>query len=74
MNEEIGTYEVNIKANQFEQGLLTFLQETSAGDMEELCKDVGINKDTLNFYNIAALQAYRDSVSSAPSDPNFNYL
>ena len=49
--------------NQFENGLLTYLNECAWGDLRDLLKDVGINKETIRFLNVSdAVKAKDDMV------------
>lgn len=74
MNTDIGTYAKHLQNTQFENGLLTYVNEGTFGDMNELIKDVGINNDTLEFYNVQDLQKQKERLQVFPSDHNFQYL
>lgn len=39
----------------FEQGILTLVNEVATGEMRDLIRDVGINSDTMEFYNTGDL-------------------
>jgi hypothetical protein len=36
-----------------ENGVLSYLNEAAHGDMKDLIRDVGIDKKTIPFYNLA---------------------
>lgn len=55
IENEIGTYDVDKKNPQFENGLLTFLNESSYGEMRDLVRDVGIHEDNMEFFNVGDL-------------------
>lgn len=55
INHELPTYEHILNNPQFENGILTMMNEVSFGEMKELAKDIGITSDSLEFYNIADL-------------------
>jgi hypothetical protein len=73
MNEEVGTYQKQLDNPQMENGVLTYLNEAAYGDMRALLKDIGMNRDTIKFYN---LQDIRDLSKNQlhESDGNFKYL
>lgn len=52
MDKEIGTYSDKQKNTQYEQGVLTYLNEVTYGEMRDLVRDVGINNDSVNFYSV----------------------
>ena len=41
--------------SQFENGVLTYLNEATYGEMRDLVRDVGINSDTIEFYSVGDL-------------------
>lgn len=43
-----------------ENGVLTYLNEAAYGDMSDLVKDVGINNDSILFYNVASIRKLKD--------------
>jgi hypothetical protein len=55
MDEEIGTYKSMDRNSQFENGVLTYLNEATYGEMRDLVRDVGVNSDELEFYNVTDL-------------------
>ena len=65
---DIPNYEQIQKNPQFENGILTMINELSFGEMRELTRDIGISNDTLEFYNIADLQKKKESLQAFPSD------
>lgn len=58
---------------QLENGLLTYLNEAAYGDMKALIRDVGINNNTLEFYNLARLRQ-ADENKMFDSDRQLKYL
>lgn len=73
MNKEIGTYQRLQDNPQMENGVLSYLNEAAHGDMKDLIRDVGIERKTIPFYNIAEMKKSNDNQSFA-SDSNFHYL
>lgn len=55
INQEIGTYEADMKNPQFENGVLTYLNEATYGEMRDLVRDVGIHTDNIEFFNVGDL-------------------
>lgn len=60
MNSELPTYSQFQDNTQFENGVLTYANEASWGDLRDLLKDVGINKQTIQFSNVADLMKTKD--------------
>jgi len=60
MNTELPTYSQFQDNTQFENGVLTYANEASWGDLRDLLKDVGINKQTIQFSNVADLMKTKD--------------
>lgn len=60
--EEIQTYHQFIENSQlnFESGLLTYINEASWGDLRDLLKDIGINRETIRYSNVADVIAAKD--------------
>lgn len=56
-----------------EHGVLTYLNEAAYGEMKDLVRDVGINKDTIPFHNLASIRKLKDNHIHS-SDGNFHYL
>ena len=52
MNDELYTYQWLQQNTQMENGLLTYLSEAAYGEMEELVREVGINRDSIHFSNV----------------------
>lgn len=52
VEDEIENYTHLDKNPQFEYGLLTYLTETTIGDLNDLVTEVGISPDTMNFMNV----------------------
>jgi len=74
IDQEIGNYESVRRNPQFENGVLTYLNEATYGEMRDLVRDVGINSDNLTFMNVGDLQKKRDQLFVHGSDHNFGYL
>jgi hypothetical protein len=72
-NEEIGTYQQNIDNPQFENGVLSYLNEAAHGDMRALLNDIGMNRDNLQFMNLSKMRKLSDN-HSHDTDKNFKYL
>lgn len=47
VNEEVETYNADIDNTQFANGVLTYINEAAWGDLRDLLKDVGINRQTI---------------------------
>jgi len=67
MNDEINNYSKFQDNTQFENGVLTYVNEAAWGDLRDLLKDVGINKQTIQFANVADIIKKKDS-KLHPSD------
>ena len=52
---EIKTYEEFIRNPQFENGLLSYLNEASYGEMRDMIRELGIVNDNLEFVNVGDL-------------------
>ena len=52
MDKEVGTYTNWQHNNQWENGILTYLNEATYGEMRDLVRDVGINSDELTFFSV----------------------
>jgi hypothetical protein len=74
IDKEIGNYNHQIHNPQFENGVLTYLNEATYGEMRDLVKDVGIAPDNIEFFNVGDLAKKRESMFVHQSDHNFNYL
>lgn len=74
IESEIGNYDAIRKNPQFENGLLTYLNEASYGEMRDLIRDVGINSDHMEFFNVGDLAKKREQLFVHQSDHNYNYL
>lgn len=46
---------------QLQKGILTYVNEASWGDLKELLKDVGINRQSIKFNNVADLMKANDN-------------
>jgi hypothetical protein len=72
--KEIGTYQKELdKGDQFENGVLTYLNEAAWGEMRELINDVGIRDETIEFTNLAKLNKMKEQNQFA-SDMQMRYL
>lgn len=56
IEKEMPTMTAHEENTQVENGVLTYLNEAAYGDMKALIRDVGINADTIEFYNLARLR------------------
>lgn len=74
ITNQIGNYQDIERNTQFENGVLTYLNEATHGEMRDLVQDVGIHSDNMEFFNVGDLQKKRDASFIHPSDHNFNYL
>ena len=52
IESEIGNYETMRNNPQFEYGILTYLNEATAGEMKDLVRDIGIHTDNIEFVNV----------------------
>jgi hypothetical protein len=73
MNEEVGTYQKQLDNPQMENGILTYLNEAAYGDMRALLKDIGMNRDSIRFYNIGDIRKLSEN-QLHETDDNFKYL
>jgi hypothetical protein len=71
IDEDIGTYSRYENNNQFETGVLTYLNEVAWGDLRDLLKDIGINRETMKFYNTSDMIKNNDAQIKG-SDKLFN--
>jgi hypothetical protein len=74
INKEIGNYTKEIYNPQFENGLLSYLNEAAYGEMRDLIRDVGIHPDNMEFFNVGDLAKKREQLFVHPSDHQFSYL
>ncbi len=58
--EEVENYEEDRDDQQYQMGILSFLEEAATGGMKELIRDIGIHPDNLSFVNVGDLQKQRD--------------
>jgi hypothetical protein len=56
-----------------ENGILTYLNEAAYGDMRALLKDIGMNRDSIRFYNIGDIRKLSEN-QLHETDDNFKYL
>lgn len=61
MVDEIETYFEHQNNPNFENGLLTYVNEASWGDMKELLLDLGISRHNTEFANVSHYQKLNDS-------------
>lgn len=73
INTEIPNYSKEENNTQFQNGVLTYVNEAAWGDLRDLLKDVGINKSTIQFANVADLLKAKDKLLHA-NDKQFNNL
>lgn len=52
MHSEVGTYQQYQQNTQMENGILTYLSEAAYGEMEDLIREVGINRESIEFNNV----------------------
>ena len=71
--DEMNVYGEDKKQQQFERGLLTYVNEASWGDLKELLQDVGINRHSINFFNVGdIIKANSNTIHD--SDKNWKYI
>lgn len=73
IEKEIPTMTAHEENTQIENGILTYLNEAAYGDMKALIRDVGINADTIEFYNLARVRQI-DSNRMFESDRQLPWL
>jgi len=73
LNEEVPNYTSQQESSQFEHGLLTYLREGAYGELGALVKEVGIQRDTIPFYNLENFRKYKDNMIH-DSDEQFKFL
>ena len=73
INTEIETYSKFQDNTQYENGVLTYVNEAAWGDLRDLLKDIGVNKQTIRFANVQDLIKKKDSKVNA-SDGQFENL
>jgi hypothetical protein len=71
--DEVGTYREFFENTSFEQGVLTYVNEAAWGDMRDLLKDIGINRETVQYSNVSELVKAKDE-RKYESDINFKNL
>ena len=59
---EVDTYFEYQNNTQFENGLLTYVNEASWGDMKELLLDLGISRHNTRFMNVNDMQKIKENV------------
>lgn len=69
IDNEIGTYTQYQDNSQFQTGVLTYLNEVAWGDLRDLLKDIGINRETMKFYNTSDIVKNNDALMKG-SDKN----
>lgn len=62
ISQEIGNYDAIRMNPQFENGLLTYLNEATYGEMRDLVRDIGIHTDNMEFFNIGDLAKKREQL------------
>lgn len=73
MDQEVGTYSALQHNPQMQNGVLTYLNEAAHGEMKDLINEVGINTNSVEFFNLAALRKLK-AKQLHTSDENFHYL
>lgn len=73
MDSEIGTYTELQENDQFEHGILTYLNTAAYGDMKTLINEVGIHRNTIPFTNLQQRKLQTENFIHE-SDRNLNYL
>jgi uncharacterized protein YjiS (DUF1127 family) len=61
IENEVETYTRFQDNTQFENGLLTYANEAAWGDLKDLLKDIGINRQTIRFTNVQEIIKKKDS-------------
>lgn len=59
---EVDTYFEFQNNVQFENGLLTYVNEASWGDMKEMLLDLGISRHNTRFMNVSDMQKVKENV------------
>ena len=54
------TYDEEQNRTNFENGILTYVNEAAWGDLRDLLKDIGINRETIRYSNVADLIEAKD--------------
>ena len=54
-------------------GVLTYLNEAAYGEIKDLIRDVGINDESIHFYNLKKVRNFKDGFTQE-SDGNLHYL
>jgi len=57
----VDTYNAEIDNTQFQNGVLTYINEAAWGDLRDLLKDVGINRQTIRFSNVSDMIKTKDN-------------
>ena len=66
LQEEIDNYSETLNNPNFENGVLTYVNEAAYGDLRALLKDIGINRQSIRYTNVAAVTRAREEVPIAP--------
>lgn len=74
LRTELPNYEDQRERTQFQNGVLSYLNENAFGDMRALLDDIGVNNQSIPFYNVTDLQKKRDELMQGPSDHQFQFL
>lgn len=69
----MGTYQDQIDKTYMDHGILTYVNEAAYGEMRDLIRDVGINKDSIPFYNTDRTE-YNMKNHTHASDDRYKYL
>lgn len=73
MNVEIGTYQSEQDKVGMEHGILTYINEAAYGEMRDLIRDVGIEKDNIPHYSVERTENFNKNLIH-DSDAKFTYL
>lgn len=71
IDEEIENYGHLQNNPQFEYGILSYLNESTYGEMRDLVRDVGIHTDNIEVMNVGDYQKKREQLMTQSSDHNF---
>jgi hypothetical protein len=61
IEKDIETYTKYQDNTQLENGILTYVNEMAWGDLKDLLRDVGINRETIQFTNMQDLVKMKDA-------------
>ena len=70
IDQEVDNYNEELNNNQQANGVLTYINESAWGDLRELLNDIGINRQTIRFANVADILKAKDN-NVNDSDPQW---